>query len=668
MLSGKDLLIEIIKPALSAVDNHSQNIQEISFDNEKLTNFLNSFIHPEDILNLTDELLKILNKSLEDNEDKEKFIGNIKFIKGLAQLSNEKKAKLTLDKEQLLTLDELRELVEEVIKANTYNIKVVKESNKNEIEEYRRVLSKIQKEEIIDDNDYDVIERLILKETPNEAANNLDKIYSFINEFNARELSKEFTGIKETPKPKIKINLTKVIKEPKPVEIEVISREIESFEEEAFDVFEMNTIDFSEFKESMPEDIFDFVNIKRGKPEDRDNFEENLEEFKEIIKYLEFDNHELDNKYITNINNIQSIKDFAKYLKEENKIVFSKIKKENIYSLLYLLQNSNKKIVESVLKNLNDYFGVKSAGGQLFKIVNLATPIFGSKQSKNFNEIAKILNREKVSLDKIINKNITFLYSDPKALEENIKNLKKYNANIKEVIENCNMSISSTESFTNQENKLKENIKTLEVYGILPKEYFKEDSSSLSLLNSNKLSSKLDQLIEVGLNEEIHKDETKVGNAIRTFIIKKVYYAYKNEMNVWEDLRTEYVRLNTKREDKITYQEFLKEKERLSKENKNITEEEILIIKSDHLIMEMLDESMRSAIYSDMPNSILKRKTELIFDTQIISRPKVFKIFDILTKAGEAPKKALLKALVHDSILEESEFEYIYEYVNKIGE
>ena len=230
------------------------------------------------------------------------------------------------------------------------------------------------------------------------------------------------------------------------------------------------------------------------------------------------------------------------------------------------------------------------------------------------------------------------------------------------------MSISSTESFTDQKDKLKENIKTLEVYGILPKEYFKEDSSSLSLLNSNKLSSKLDQLIEVGLNEEIHKDETKVGNAIRTFIIKKVYYAYKNEMNVWEDLRTEYVRLNTKREDKITYQEFLKEKERLSKENKNITEEEILIIKSDHLIMEMLDESMRSAIYSDMPNSILKRKTELIFDTQIISRPKVFKIFDILTKAGEAPKKALLKALVHDSILEESEFEYIYEYVNKIGE
>ena len=109
MLSGKEFLMSIIKPTLVSFDN--TQIQQMIFDNTELNTFLTNFNLPEDIINLSDAMLNNLLNNLEPEEARSYFLGNIKFIKGLAQLSQQNKAKLNLDKNQLLNLEELKELI-----------------------------------------------------------------------------------------------------------------------------------------------------------------------------------------------------------------------------------------------------------------------------------------------------------------------------------------------------------------------------------------------------------------------------------------------------------------------------------------------------------------------------------------------------------------------------
>lgn len=675
MLSGKELLIDIIKPALSAVDNHGTQVQQLTFDNTELNAFLTNFNLPEDIIYLTDTVLNNLVTNLEPVEAQSYFAGNIKFIKGLAEIAKENNSKLILDKNQLLNLEELKELLKRTIAKNEYNIKQVKEKSEKQISDYRRILGLIQTESIISEEDYDVIEKIIQIETPNNIETNLDKVFTYINEFNARKLSEIYTGIKEEKekqeeKSSISINLTPIIPEEEPVV--VIERVVEDYhEEEQIDELEVINLELEEANNI--DDIFNFVNLKKRKTSTKLADAEHNQKLKEIISYLGF-NYDIvpeELKPSLLMEDLEKIEKFAHYLKEENKIVLSKIKANNIYSLIYILKNSSKQRIELILSVLRNYFGIKSAGGELFKIINNATTIFSEQGCHNFVENSKIFKNYEISINNLIDKNINFLHTDNQELLSNINMLLKYGANIPILIDKANISISTHYSFFGFSSLIRKNLDILKMYGFDLKDFFEEKNTCYTLLNSVDLASKLDQFIEVGLNEYIHTNQNIAGNTLKTLIIKRIYYAYKNKMEVWETSNIEYNRLSNnpinKDEPKLTYQEFSQLK-RYIKDGKNlINEEEINMIKSDYPIMELIDEGNRPAIYSNSPLAILKRKTELIFDTQIISRPKAFRVFKLLMDDGFNEKKALLFALIHNSILEEREFIFIKNLVERIG-
>ncbi|MDD2238756.1 MAG: hypothetical protein PHH51_02585 [Bacilli bacterium] len=672
MLSGKELLISIIKPALSTLDNNQ--IQQIAFDNAELNTFLNNFNHPEDIINLTESALNNLVNNLEPLEARNYFLGNIKFIKGLAELAKQNQTKLNLNKNQLLNLEELKELIKLTISRNEYNIQNAKEKSENQISDYRKILGIVQKEELFTENDYNIIEKIVRSETPNDVDNNLDKIYSFVNEFNARKLSEIYTGIKEKQyiKPNITINLTpiKLIEEPE--EVIVTERIIEDYnKEEAIEEIEVTPLNFEDTDPF--QDIFSSINLRKKKPSTKLVDAEHTQKLKEILSYLGYNYDILEDELKLKLTSedLTKMEEFAKYLKEENKVILSKIKTNNIYSLIFILTKSSKQRIELILSTLYNYFGIKSAGGELFKIVNNATTIFSEQGCQNFVENAKIFKQYNVLINNIIDKNINFLHIDNEELLFNIDLLINYGADISILIDKCNLSLYTHNSFNSFSSLIKKNLDVLKQYCFDLKLFFEEKNSCYTILNSVDLASKIDQFIEVGLNEFIHSNSKNSGNILKTLIIKRIYYAYKNKMPVWENINIEYKRLkdcNFGDEDsRLTFQEFNQLKKYIKDEDSIINESEINMIKSDYSIMELIDEGNRPAIYSNSPLTLIKRKLELIFDTQIISRPKAFRVFKLLMADGFNEKQALLYALVYNSILEENEFIFIKNLVERMG-
>ncbi|MFA7120097.1 MAG: hypothetical protein WC277_01315 [Bacilli bacterium] len=657
---------------MSTLDNNQ--IQQIAFDNAELNTFLNNFNHPEDIINLTESALNNLVNNLEPLEARNYFLGNIKFIKGLAELAKQNQTKLNLNKNQLLNLEELKELIKLTISRNEYNIQNAKEKSENQISDYRKILGIVQKEELFTENDYNIIEKIVRSETPNDVDNNLDKIYSFVNEFNARKLSEIYTGIKEKQyiKPNITINLTpiKLIEEPE--EVIVTERIIEDYnKEEAIEEIEVTPLNFEDTDPF--QDIFSSINLRKKKPSTKLVDAEHTQKLKEILSYLGYNYDILEDELKLKLTSedLTKMEEFAKYLKEENKVILSKIKTNNIYSSIFILTKSSKQRIELILSTLYNYFGIKSAGGELFKIVNNATTIFSEQGCQNFVENAKIFKQYNVLINNIIDKNINFLHIDNEELLFNIDLLINYGADISILIDKCNLSLYTHNSFNSFSSLIKKNLDVLKQYCFDLKLFFEEKNSCYTILNSVDLASKIDQFIEVGLNEFIHSNSKNSGNILKTLIIKRIYYAYKNKMPVWENINIEYKRLkdcNFGDEDsRLTFQEFNQLKKYIKDEDSIINESEINMIKSDYSIMELIDEGNRPAIYSNSPLTLIKRKLELIFDTQIISRPKAFRVFKLLMADGFNEKQALLYALVYNSILEENEFIFIKNLVERMG-
>ncbi|MDD2409640.1 MAG: hypothetical protein PHD03_02860 [Bacilli bacterium] len=672
MLSGKELLISIIKPALSTLDNNK--IQQLAFDNTELNTFLNNFNLPEDIVNLTEGILNNLVNNLEPLEARNYFLGNIKFIKGLAELAKQNQTKLTLNKNQLLNLEELKELIKITISRNEYNIQNANKKSENQISDYRKILGIIQKESLFTEQDYDIIEKIVRTETPNDSESNLEKIFTFVNEFNARKLSEIYTGVKEKQviKPNITINLSPIESKEEPEQVVVMERIIEDYhEEEKIEEIEVTPLNFED-----PEpfqDIFSSVNLRKMKSSAILVDAEHTQKLKEILSYLGYNydilEEELKNKLASE--DLTKIEEFAKYLKEENKVILSKIKTNNIYSLIFILTKSSKQRIELILSVLYNYFGIKSAGGELFKIINNATTIFSEQGCQNFVENAKIFKQYNVAISNIIDKNINFLHMDYEELISNIDLLINYGADISILIDKCNFSLNTHYSFNGFSSLIKKNLNILKQYSFDLQMFFEEKNSCYTILSSIDLASKIDQFIEVGLNEFIHINSKNSGNILKTLIIKRIYYAHKNKMPVWENIDIEYKRLIncyfTNDDSNLSFQEFDQLKKYIKDGEGIINESEINMIKSDYPIMELIDEGNRPAIYSNSPLALLKRKLELIFDTQIISRPKVFRIFKLLMADGFNEKKALLYALVYNSILEEKEFLFIKNLVEGIG-
>ena len=592
MLKGKELLLEIINNALLAYQSGS-NEQQIAFNNTELKAFLSTYKNPpEDIINLSDEMLKNITEFIDPIEEQKKFSATIKYLRGIAELNKNKEEKMLFNEQQKIKLIALEELIKNVIQHNEYLIEHSKTRSEKEINKYRKILSKIQNEEIFTAKDYDVVENIIHNETPNDAESNLDLIYTYMNEFNARKLQNKKEEQKE-------------IKEVSKNDRTVIIKEI------------VNSLGIN----------YDTLNMQVK------------------LKFL-------------GIKDLESFSNLAKFLKEE---IVNKIDSPNITGLIYLLTNSNKNLIDEVITEF------EKSSIEFKKLLNTGTNIFSEKGLKNFKNNKEIFVKYQVSLKKLIRNNITILTTDPDYLKNIIRLLEEKNINVTTIFERIPFLLEPK-----GQNLIEKNLKILDMYGFDVNTFFGENPI-YTILGSWNLASKLDFFIEVGLNEQIHKSNDP-GLELKNLITKRIYYAYKNNYGVWtngsqylskqdESLPFEITRVSVPKILKVENEEY---DQIILKNDFLITEEIIEQIKKDYPIMHLIDEAYRAAIYTEAPVGILKRKTEYVFGTQIISRLKVFKVFKILIDLNLDEKEALFFAITYNTILEPHEYDFINDAVSKI--
>ena len=177
-----------------------------------------------------------------------------------------------------------------------------------------------------------------------------------------------------------------------------------------------------------------------------------------------------------------------------------------------------------------------------------------------------------------------------------------------------------------------------------------EDKSNYVVLGTGNLDLALDYFIELGYNDFIHKDVKNCLKNLRALIIKRIYYAYKNKINIWRIDGTN-VEMLSNREKNKDYDKLIREQATA------LDEETIDVLISKYPILEGIDVSHRAYIFKDSYNAAIKRKTELIFGNKIISRIKTYSLFKVLVENNVNVQEALLYALSYNTILDQSEYD-----------
>lgn len=662
MLKGKELLLEIINDALFT-EQAGSDAQQLAFNNTELNAFLAMFKNPpEDIIYLTNEMLGNITGYLEPEDERKKFTATIKYIRGLSVLNKSKEPKISLSESQLLKLTELEELINKVIKRNEYLLTNIKERSEKQIKDYRKILVVVQNENLFTAEDYDIVEEIVRTEVPSDAETKLDQIFTFLNEFNSRKLKDIAEGKNDTNQEEIALE----------------------------DTMNVTSLD-SVLVLDEQTDIFESV-VRTATPKTNTKLEEaeRTQKIKEIIAYLGYNYDELEISLklkLIAIKDLDFLNTLAKTLKEGNEEtpeILSSLKSRNIYGLIYLLTNTSQEIIKEVTDVLKE-FNIGIPSPEFTKIINTGTIIFSEIGLNNFKENIKIFRAYNVSIRKLIRDNISLLTTNSENFKRVTHKLEKKGANISSIFDRC-ASLLGPRNTLNPVNLIENNLSILEMYGFDIEAFLTEENPCYTVLYSTDLATKLDHFIEVGLNEYIHNSPSRAGTAFKSLVIKRIYYAFKNNDEVWSRSKMEHRQLSSKIIGSETSVEvypaelveaaipksFRTENEEYNNAIDNseliMSDTEIENIKSNHPVMVLIDEGYRAAIYTDAPKGLLKRKTELVFGTQIISRPKVFKVFKVLTEMDVEEKEALLYAITHNSILEPHEFEYIKEAVDKIGE
>lgn len=177
-----------------------------------------------------------------------------------------------------------------------------------------------------------------------------------------------------------------------------------------------------------------------------------------------------------------------------------------------------------------------------------------------------------------------------------------------------------------------------------------EDKSNYVVLGTGNLDLALDYFIELGYNDFIHKDVKNCLKNLRALIIKRIYYAYKNKINIWRIDGTNVEMLSNRAKNK-DYDKLIREQATA------LDEETIDVLISKYPILEGIDTSHRAYIFKDSYNAAIKRKTELIFGNKIISRIKTYSLFKVLVENNVNVQEALLYALSYNTILDQSEYD-----------
>ena len=334
------------------------------------------------------------------------------------------------------------------------------------------------------------------------------------------------------------------------------------------------------------------------------------------------------NDYCTNLINNGLNESAVSYYNENLKSLFIPTNYNGIISINSLSDGDT-------LTNIFNYFKeINLSEDAIKELLNRATQIFFTKNKDSFKENVTLALSYNADIESLIKTNITYFYNSPEYNQNKIKFLEENGLNVSKIFE------IKPQILAIGLDKLLKNIDLLQKYGLTIKE---EEYDSLSIISAPNLNIMIDTFIEAGFGTYFLSDGLK---NIRSLIIKRIFYAFKNNLNVWNENITKD-RINKE------YEEWI------SKERKTLTEEEISYLISDYPVLEYIETSKKPVFFTDMSTAQIKRKYEFRFANNVISRLKVYSIFNVLINHNVNDREALFYAITYNSNLENNDYNNI---------
>lgn len=608
-MSEKEFIISLCNKYIDDLDNNDNN-KNVSYFKDVLHQINENSSYMYDfIIGISENLILELFK---DDEDKKDFILGFNDLKSKIMSFNGDNSSIKLTSDENKIIDRFKELIVRYVNSSSSDSDTVKD-----------FILRLNNNSSLLESDYDLVEKLIYLYEKDSTDALFEEAMDYLNRYNI-SLIRKFSKKAKNP-----VKYTKVG--------ESNANEDKVNEDNKANPFE-NMISF----EYVPKEK---SRVNRKKKIDKLKEDEGVD-FNSLFSKYNFNYDELQTYYKNKLNScdVEKLESFLKYLNDNTKL--SGIN-NNSRILGLLLTESSKEAFEYVNNVLiNNYsFSIED----LDDVLKRYTTIYLDGGLDNFKKNAELLTScgVKEIAAEVIN-NVVFFNNN---YDDNYKNyviLKEMGINADAILKDA-LNVFSTDF-----DLLCKNIKVLDSYGFDLRD--EEDFKSFSVLLILDLAKAIDMFIEMGYSEYIHdKPELTLRN-IKSLIIKRILFAYKNGLDMWDNYSEN---CPYKKNDK--YEEMIKNKDVLD-------EKEIDLLIKEYPILSLLDSGMRITTFNDPYFGSIRRKTEFVFDNKIVSRIKTYSIFKCLITNGVNEQEALLYALSYNMDLNMAEYESLKKVVYRDNE
>ena len=599
-MSEKDYIISLLDKYLKYLEENENKNR--SYFKDVLSQINDNYNYIYDfIIGISENLILELLDDIH-YENKKDFLLDFNEIRNKLLSYNGDYTNLKLDDGENNTINLFKKLITDFVN--------VKDDDKDYVLDFK---DRLDNNKSLLENDYDLLEKIIYLFEKDDADVLFEEAMDYLNRYNISLIRKY------SKKEKKKVVYKKV--------------------------GDSNSINVTPFENMVS---FDYVPKektrvnKKRKVEDKSELKrEETKDIKKLFNDYGFDYENVCRIYADVIKslNFDETKEFLEYL-NYNSILKDVDKNGKILGLLLTKSNLNKfRDANDILRNkysLND----KS----IEQILKRYTLVYCDDEINNFTNNVQLLNLCGIKdINVVISDNIMFL-------------LNNYNDNLNVYNKLNDMGINANNLFKNSLNVVSinnellfKNIDVLCSYGFDLRD--EEDYKSFSVLLINDLARTLDMFIEMGYSEFIHdKPELTLRN-IKSLIIKRILFAYKNNLNIWDNVKDDSP-------NKINY-----EYEKFIKNRNVLNDSEINLLIKEHPILSLLDSGMRITTFNESYFASIKRKTELVFNNKIVSRIKTYSVFKALIDNKVKEENALLYALTYNMDLNEYEYDMLKKVV-----
>lgn len=616
-MSEKEFIISLCNKYIEDLDNNDNN-KNVSYFKDVLHQINENSSYMYDfIIGISENLILELFK---DDEDKKDFILGFNDLKSKIMSFNGDNSSIKLTSDENKIIDRFKELIVRYVNSSSSDSDTVKD-----------FILRLNNNSSLLESDYDLVEKLIYLYEKDSTDALFEEAMDYLNRYNI-SLIRKFSKKAKTP-----VKYTKVGESNAKIMGDIVDKVNEIAESSGVNPFE-NMVSF----EYVPKER---SRVNRRKKFDKLEEDEGVD-FKSLFSKYNFNYDELETNYKNKLNScdIEKLESFLKYLNDNTKLSGINY---NSRILGLLLTESSKEAFEYVNNVLiNNYsFSIED----LDDVLKRYTTIYLDGGLDNFKKNAELLTScgVKEIAAEVIN-NVVFFNNN---YDDNYKNyviLKKMGINADAILKDA-LNVFSTDF-----DLLCKNIKVLDSYGFDLRD--EEDFKSFSVLLILDLAKAIDMFIEMGYSEYIHdKPELTLRN-IKSLIIKRILFAYKNGLDMWDNYSEN---CPYKKNDK--YEEMIK--------NKDVLDEKAIdLLIKEYPILSLLDSGMRITTFNDPYFGSIRRKTEFVFDNKIVSRIKTYSIFKCLITNGVNEQEALLYALSYNMDLNMAEYESLKKVVYRDNE